>query len=386
MKIELSTKTSILLLLVLSISINSSFAQDKEESVLNLSPKLIQEEINSLIKKQEKLQAEFDEREAESAKNLVSLQQQLATAKRELTENRERADKYIDSTDQVGKAMYTASIRNVQTLTDKIGRLEGQIRQEESAHQKRMQELRAEYDHKFAKLQEELQTQEALYEKAMLNSPLVLPDKELKELRQTIIESLKKSVVKIKVTTFEEKQKVGTGFIVRLEQDAVYIVTAAHVVEGTREIKVEFFTRRNRLIPADVIGLEGGDPQGLAVLLVGENIPSGLLALKLTSSGFIQGGESVTTIGFRRVPYVSWGVIQGNIVGQEGKTIIFSGPVDEGNSGGPLMKEGQVIGIVTEVSGNLAYAIPTVIAQYVLRGWGVAFEEGIPRPTATPPP
>ena len=76
------------------------------------------------------------------------------------------------------------------------------------------------------------------------------------------IEELKRGVVKIEATTFEKKRKIGTGFIVQAEPDAVYIVTASHVVEGASDIEVEFFSRRNRFIPADVLILEGGDPQG----------------------------------------------------------------------------------------------------------------------------
>ena len=83
----------------------------------------------------------------------------------------------------------------------------------------------------------------------------------------------------------------------------------------------------------------------------------------------------MTTIGFPQISRVAWAVIKGDIVGQVGKTIVFSGAVDEGNSGGPLMKEGQVIGVVTEVTEQFAYAIPTLIAQYVVRGW-VTIEEG----------
>lgn len=112
------------------------------------------------------------------------------------------------------------------------------------------------------------------------------------------IESLKKGVVKVSSITVEGKQKVGTGFIVRLEADAAYIVTASHVVEGARKVQVEFFTRRNRPVPARTIGIEGGYPQGLATLLVEDKIPSGLSVLKLTSSLPVGGGDSVTTIGF----------------------------------------------------------------------------------------
>jgi formylglycine-generating enzyme required for sulfatase activity len=95
------------------------------------------------------------------------------------------------------------------------------------------------------------------------------------------------------------------------------------------------------------------------------------LAFKLTSSIPVQEEESVTTIGFPRISQVPWAVTKGDIVGRKGKTIAFSGAVDDGNSGGPLIKDGEVIGVVTEVTEKFAYAIPTVIAQYVLKGWGV---------------
>jgi hypothetical protein len=44
------------------------------------------------------------------------------------------------------------------------------------------------------------------------------------------IEEIKKGVVKITAQT-NGMAKVGTGFIVRLEQNTVYVLTAAHVVE-----------------------------------------------------------------------------------------------------------------------------------------------------------
>ena len=50
-------------------------------------------------------------------------------------------------------------------------------------------------------------------------------------LRAQDIAQIKKGVVKI-TTQVEGKSRVGTGFVVRVEKDAIYIVTAAHVTEG----------------------------------------------------------------------------------------------------------------------------------------------------------
>jgi len=185
------------------------------------------------------------------------------------------------------------------------------------------------------------------------------------------IEKLKAGVVRVTVTTREGKQKVGGGFIARLEADAVHIVTASHVVEGTRDIEVEFFTMRNQPVPAKVIRMEGGDPKGIAVLFVKGRIPPGTVVHALASSVSARDGEAVSAIGFPGITNMPWAVITGNKVGQDGRTIVFSGPVDEGNSGGPLIKDGKVIGVVTEVGERLAYAVPTEIVTYILKGWGV---------------
>ena len=53
------------------------------------------------------------------------------------------------------------------------------------------------------------------------------------------IKDLKKGVVKI-TAQVEGKTKVGTGFIVRVEKNAAYIVTAAHVIEGDPQPQVTF--------------------------------------------------------------------------------------------------------------------------------------------------
>jgi hypothetical protein len=199
---------------------------------------------------------------------------------------------------------------------------------------------------------------------------LFLTSSVLSSAAQTV-ESMLKGVVKVTASTYEGKKKVGTGFIVRLESDAVYIMTASHVVAGARHTEIEFFTRKNRPIPGKVIGTEALDPRGLAAVLVEQDIPKGLSVLRLSSSVRAGAGDPVTTIGFPRISEVPWAVTRGGIVGRVGKTISFSAPVDEGNSGGPLIKDNQVIGIVTEVKDKFAYATPALIAQLSLDGWGI---------------
>ena len=55
------------------------------------------------------------------------------------------------------------------------------------------------------------------------------------------IAQVKTGVVKITAHVEGQQPKVGTGFIVRVEKDAAYIVTAAHVIEGDPKPQMTFF-------------------------------------------------------------------------------------------------------------------------------------------------
>jgi TolB protein len=196
------------------------------------------------------------------------------------------------------------------------------------------------------------------------------------------IETLQKGVVMIRATSSAQSPRTGTGFIVRRGADVVYIITASHVVEGAKDIEVEFFTQRNRRMPAKVLQKDWEDPQGLAALAVQGNIPSDIVVLKMNRGGLLRAGDPVTMIGFPDAGG-PWAVTKGEVVGRKAKSIVFSGAIEEGNSGGPLIHEGQVIGVVTGTHQKFAYAAPTVIAQYVLESWGVKFGDQLRSNPAT---
>lgn len=186
------------------------------------------------------------------------------------------------------------------------------------------------------------------------------------------IETLQRGVVKVIAKSSNQTRTPGTGFIVRREANALYVVTASHVAEGADEIGVEFFSAR-RLYPVRVLGMEGGDPHGLAVLVVEGETPADVAVLIMNREATVQAGEPVTMIGFPRSIGVPWAVTKGALVGRRGRSIVFSGAIDEGNSGGPLIKEDQVVGVITSAQGQFAYASPSLIVQYALESWGVRF-------------
>ena len=98
------------------------------------------------------------------------------------------------------------------------------------------------------------------------------------------VDDLKNGIVKIRAEE-SGKGRVGTGFIVRMQDSTVYIVTAAHVVEGDAHPDVAFFPRANDDYQSDILGIEGGDPRGVAALVVkNARLPGGLRAFAVSSS------------------------------------------------------------------------------------------------------
>ena len=204
-------------------------------------------------------------------------------------------------------------------------------------------------------------------------------------LRAEALEREKAGVVKV-TATVDGKRKTGTGFIVRLEQSAAYILTASHVVEGDNHPEIEFFTRRNVTSRAETARIEGDDPRGLALLLVRgkENLPPGLVALPLASGASLSGGEEVTAIGFPQGGG-PWAVVRANVVSRVGRDLTLGGSIDEGNSGGPILIDGNVAGIVMGVDGKFGRAIPAAIARLVLDGWGLPATSPDPSAGQSPP-
>ena len=186
------------------------------------------------------------------------------------------------------------------------------------------------------------------------------------------ISTLKKGVVKV-TAIFKSSRKVGTGFIAGHGQKHLFIVTASHVVEEEAEvpqsIMVTFFTGQEEPLPAQVVKKEGGDPRGLALLKVGGEVPEDVQVLEWDTQSPLHGGEEVHLIGFPRIGGNAWAVTKGTLSGFDGPVLKFSGAVEEGNSGGPLLYRGKVIGVVMEVTGQFGNAKPSQIAQFTVENW-----------------
>ncbi|GJL54630.1 MAG: hypothetical protein NPIRA02_17620 [Nitrospirales bacterium] len=195
------------------------------------------------------------------------------------------------------------------------------------------------------------------------------------------LNGLKDGVVKI-TSTLDGRSRVGSGVIVKTDGKVAYIVTVSHVIEGDPAPQISFHGKPNRKFPGEIIGLDSRNPKGLAVLMVqAPALPTGVQPLLFDQAIGSHAGEDVTLIGFPRLPPVPWAVTRGVVTGQVGQDLILSGKASEGNSGGPVIQDDRVIGVVTEVTDGFVYAVPVVIAKVALRGWGISLEKkaGMPR-------
>jgi formylglycine-generating enzyme required for sulfatase activity len=191
---------------------------------------------------------------------------------------------------------------------------------------------------------------------------------------QTIAD-LKAGVVKI-TAAVDNQVRIGTGFIVKIADDTAYILTASHVVEGAT-LSINFHPKPDAKYSGEVKEMDGGDPKGLAVVLVQASLPTGIHPLPLGSNLAVKGGEPITLIGFPRAIGLQWAIISGIISGQKGIDLVITGSgAQEGNSGGPILLNGSVVGILTEVQTGFGYAVPSSIINIALQGWGVHVEQG----------
>ena len=123
------------------------------------------------------------------------------------------------------------------------------------------------------------------------------------------------------------------GFVVRVEGNAAYVTTAAHVVEGNPDPRLYFRSRPHSPVEARVVAQEGGDPNGLALLRVDARLPAGVRALPVAADGGadLVLAQAVTAVGFP-ASIGRLAVLPGAVVAWRNRNILFSGDVDEGNS------------------------------------------------------
>jgi S1-C subfamily serine protease len=169
--------------------------------------------------------------------------------------------------------------------------------------------------------------------------------------------------------------KLGSGFVI---DKSGRIVTNYHVIEGAQEVEVNF--SGDDRVPARVVG---SDPStDLAVLEIDAQARA-LTPLPLGNSDAVRVGDSVVAIGnpFGLERTVTAGIVsalQREILSPNGytidKVIQTDAPINDGNSGGPLLNaEGEVIGVNSQIEssgggGNvgIGFAVPISTVREVV--------------------
>lgn len=183
------------------------------------------------------------------------------------------------------------------------------------------------------------------------------------------IEPLRQAVVKI-VANVDGKEKTGAGFVFRADANEVLIVTAAHVVEGDPHPRITYLHGSAEPASAEIRKMEGGDDRGLAVIAVRSGTrPANLRPLVIDTSRLAQVADAAIAIGFPEGGG-EWSVTNGTVAGRDGRIVIFSGSVAQGNSGGPLLRQGKVIGVMVQERRGFGYAVSSEVLQATLSGWG----------------
>ncbi len=155
----------------------------------------------------------------------------------------------------------------------------------------------------------------------------------------------------------------GSGFIIN---QGGLIVTNNHVVKGAGRITVTLDD--GKTVPAKVVGTDPRTDIALLKIAVGHPLPY----LQLGDSDHAQPGEWVIAIGnpFGLSETVTAGIVSAlgrNIgAGPYDKFIQVDAPINEGNSGGPLLtQDGKVIGMNTAIlspsggSIGIGFSIPS---------------------------
>ena len=174
---------------------------------------------------------------------------------------------------------------------------------------------------------------------------------------------------------------VGSGVIVTADG---YILTNAHVVEGSRSLTVELTDGRE----FDATVVETATDRDLALIKIDA---TGLTPAKIGDSSTIEVGETAIAIGSplgRYTETVTKGIVSGTgrditvVDQQSGRRVRLTdliqtdAAINQGNSGGPLLNAaGEVIGINTAAATsaeNLGFATPINAARSLLATAGAA--------------
>ena len=156
--------------------------------------------------------------------------------------------------------------------------------------------------------------------------------------------------------TPEQNQSVGTGFFI-LEKESGYILTCCHVIN--RSINIEI------TIPS-----KGKNKYNASIICVNEDYDLALLKTDYKNNNYLEffdsddliQGDQLSALGYP-LGQERLKISNGILSGYEKYFLQTDAAINEGNSGGPLMKDNKVVGVNARkiksiIANNIGYAVP----------------------------
>jgi superkiller protein 3 len=212
----------------------------------------------------------------------------------------------------------------------------------------------------------------------LLKMPEIIPS-----VKSDPLVNLKRSIVKI-VIRGKNKNGIGTGWLLKRDQDTAWIVTNRHVVTNSRQeidaearIFVEYYSQpptgqiRKRSKAKILHATDPNDWLDLAVLEV-KNPPPDLKPLALAPLP-IAANQPVMSIG-NPFNQKDWTVSKGSVNNNNEKSLSLSMFVVSGQSGSPVLNDkNQVVGVISQASLFCANSsTPKPLENAVKLGCGLA--------------
>jgi hypothetical protein len=206
--------------------------------------------------------------------------------------------------------------------------------------------------------------------------------------------ALRQNVVRIK-TTMSTHEENGFGFVVGEKSGQLYIATAHHVVASsdpdttTLKVEVEFFERRGKMYKAELLGTHDA-ARDLAVLTVPP--PAGVTWTKKCMAGPEKQKRGVPVWSIGRVQDWKIPVEPGHVASDTSPDWMLNlegTVVQPGSSGGPVVSDSGIIGMIEQDSAGNTRALSIDLIQRDFQSWnhpwGLQFVAAATSPVVHPP-
>ena len=190
--------------------------------------------------------------------------------------------------------------------------------------------------------------------------------------------TLKKTVAELNIGRNGRSTETGAGFLVGVDAQYLYFLTAYHVVKGASSIDVHFLGSasqyRGELLDRVAQDLDAAVVRVARSQIGGFSFPF----LILGSSDRLRSGSTSTTIGHPGT--LEWSIAQAVVARtndpDDGRRFLLTRvqSIEKGNSGGPVFDgHGYVVGMVREVTSDFIYVekIETLVGALKDDSWRV---------------